>query len=578
VSNPGAGSIATRDAAHAARFLTGLLGDRAPLLTTELFGSVEPASSDEGLGSDQREILRACAADWLLASGHGDLGFEVAARLADLPAYLSDRLMPWIHMGQHEALTTMTTRLVAAGNIPVERALLNLAWSAFAAGDFVGAQMRLPERITEMGNHSWSFAAEAALLQSLIRYCRGNLPEALTWSRLAQHGLEGESRDHLLMLSMMIQANVALHRRDRSSAESIWQQAAHIPVNDGAERAWRSAIHSIHAFAAGAYATASEAARQSLNIACDAKLGPHLAPLSAWLVLGSVQRDIGLTKEANESTESLLMVLEEYPVLPLQAEALALKTHALLDDPRNSVPDSLAALNDLITHSMAEPELQDQIDWLEAELRTRTTEITRARVIIDRMPPTPRRILLEAMVDAETRPSKTLAALAGGHPRWHRQRIDAELIKVRARSRDPHSASIHLWRALDLAESESIVRPFLDSALVAKYFSSDLLMECLNQTEPPGDDGRRQSAHLKKVLGARDHMLIAGPETHELSGRELEVLRAVADGGDFASIARALVLSRWTIRSHFYSACRKLGVSGREAALVRLSDIDRPRI
>ncbi len=60
----------------------------------------------------------------------------------------------------------------------------------------------------------------------------------------------------------------------------------------------------------------------------------------------------------------------------------------------------------------------------------------------------------------------------------------------------------------------------------------------------------------------------AGP-FDELSDRELEILRLIADGHPNKEIARRLVISERTARTHVSNLLRKLGVSSRtQAALL----------
>jgi DNA-binding CsgD family transcriptional regulator len=54
-----------------------------------------------------------------------------------------------------------------------------------------------------------------------------------------------------------------------------------------------------------------------------------------------------------------------------------------------------------------------------------------------------------------------------------------------------------------------------------------------------------------------------------LTPRELEVLKLAAEGNSRSSIARALVVSPATIRTHFEHIYAKLGVHGRAAAVAR---------
>jgi len=74
---------------------------------------------------------------------------------------------------------------------------------------------------------------------------------------------------------------------------------------------------------------------------------------------------------------------------------------------------------------------------------------------------------------------------------------------------------------------------------------------------------RRQAG---QVLAA-----MAGRGLADLTEREIQILRLVADGHTNASIARALDVSPRTIAKHLEHLYRKLGVSSRAAAVSRMT-------
>ena len=127
-----------------------------------------------------------------------------------------------------------------------------------------------------------------------------------------------------------------------------------------------------------------------------------------------------------------------------------------------------------------------------------------------------------------------------------------------------------------LAEPEGYVRVFLDGG------------------QPDGRPvGVNAGPRGVVVLRSRaPHFVRAGGETfprleqdlvEPLSGRELEVLGLLATDLDGPGIARELVVSLSTIRSHTKAIYAKLGVTSRRAAVRRgeeldlLSRSDRPR-
>ncbi|MET0788931.1 MAG: LuxR C-terminal-related transcriptional regulator [Cellulomonas sp.] len=103
--------------------------------------------------------------------------------------------------------------------------------------------------------------------------------------------------------------------------------------------------------------------------------------------------------------------------------------------------------------------------------------------------------------------------------------------------------------------------------------SVDRALEILDRLPDPGG----------LVLRARTlRGLLAAPTRHptgfgeELSEREVVVLRLAADGLQQREIADQLFISYNTVKSHLKAAYRKLGVTSREAAIVRLREMDGP--
>lgn len=92
---------------------------------------------------------------------------------------------------------------------------------------------------------------------------------------------------------------------------------------------------------------------------------------------------------------------------------------------------------------------------------------------------------------------------------------------------------------------------------------------------PPDDliDAVRRAAAGETVLASPvakrlvDRM--RDPTATELTGRELEILREVADGNTNGAIAQRLHISQATVKTHLLHIYDKLGVSDRAAAVAR---------
>jgi LuxR family maltose regulon positive regulatory protein len=133
---------------------------------------------------------------------------------------------------------------------------------------------------------------------------------------------------------------------------------------------------------------------------------------------------------------------------------------------------------------------------------------------------------------------------------------------------DARAALAPLERALTLAEPEGYVRLFADEGAplvallqaAAKRGVAPTYLRTLLAGLRPSEDRRRT-----------DQALI-----EPLSERELDVLRLLGTDLDGPEIARELVVSLNTVRSHTKNIYAKLGVNNRRAAVSRAAELDLP--
>ena len=120
-----------------------------------------------------------------------------------------------------------------------------------------------------------------------------------------------------------------------------------------------------------------------------------------------------------------------------------------------------------------------------------------------------------------------------------------------------------LERALRLAEGEGYARVFLgEGARMAT------LLETLSRQQPSWSYPRRLLDALAPS-GAQRQRLV-----DPLSARELDVLRLLVSDLDGPAIARELVVSLNTVRTHTKNIYAKLGVNSRRAAVTRARELD----
>jgi LuxR family maltose regulon positive regulatory protein len=122
-----------------------------------------------------------------------------------------------------------------------------------------------------------------------------------------------------------------------------------------------------------------------------------------------------------------------------------------------------------------------------------------------------------------------------------------------------------LERALRLAESEGYVRVF-----VGEGAAMATLLETLSRQQASWSYPRR----LLETLGVGSTVPRPQRLVDPLSARELDVLRLLASDLDGPAIARELVVSLNTVRTHTKNIYAKLGVNSRRAAVTRARELD----
>jgi LuxR family maltose regulon positive regulatory protein len=170
------------------------------------------------------------------------------------------------------------------------------------------------------------------------------------------------------------------------------------------------------------------------------------------------------------------------------------------------------------------------------------------------------------LVEAADLTERLLAAAEDGG----RHGLAIEILVVQALARhargDTSGAMASLDRAVALAEPEGYVRVFID----AGPRIAALLKLAAKQPNAPSYVRRLLAA----VVTAEGAATVAQPLIEPLSERELEVLRLLGTDLSGPEIARELVVSLSTVRTHTQNIYAKLGVNNRRAAVRRAAELD----
>jgi LuxR family maltose regulon positive regulatory protein len=146
--------------------------------------------------------------------------------------------------------------------------------------------------------------------------------------------------------------------------------------------------------------------------------------------------------------------------------------------------------------------------------------------------------------------------------------IDILVVQALARHArgDVAGALASLHRAAALAEPEGYVRIFIDEG--------PPMAALLKLAAKP----RKASGYARRLLAgvvtAEGRSTVGQPLIEPLSERELEVLRLLENELDGPEIARELIVSLATVRTHTRNIYAKLGVNSRRAAVRRADELD----
>ena len=189
--------------------------------------------------------------------------------------------------------------------------------------------------------------------------------------------------------------------------------------------------------------------------------------------------------------------------------------------------------------------------------------ITLARVLLAQSAAEPDQGTLAEAIDLLER--LRLAAEEGGRTGSVIEILVLQALALRMRD-DARAALPPLERALALAEPEGYVRMFVDegSAMAS-------LLDAAEQQGIARDYVRRLQNALS---GTEQRAPTAQRLVDPLSQRELDVLRLLGTDLGGPDIARELVLSLNTVRTHTRNIYAKLGVNSRRAAVRRAEELD----
>ncbi len=229
------------------------------------------------------------------------------------------------------------------------------------------------------------------------------------------------------------------------------------------------------------------------------------------------------------------------------------------------------------------------------DLQDTTLDLERKRLAMTREaagegPPAPELIPdREAGLWTTIRETELILALRHAFQRQHHQRMDELSLELQQESEDRGrgpalcgallarallSESADRWEVLDegmkLAATRGYVRPFLDGGEPVR----DLLRAALTQL--PSSLGRTHARSLLDLVGGKPASRKGDGDLgllDPLTDREREVLALLFQGHSNKDIAQAIFVSVDTVKTHLKHIYDKLGVSDRNAAVMRAREL-----
>ena len=160
--------------------------------------------------------------------------------------------------------------------------------------------------------------------------------------------------------------------------------------------------------------------------------------------------------------------------------------------------------------------------------------------------------------------------LAGLYEGVSRAGLVSSMIEVRAlqamAATSPASGFHFLEEALKQAQPEGFIRTFVDKG--------ERMKALLERLKSQGGELKPYILQLLAAYGQPGRSARSQPLVEPLSDRELEVLHLVEQGLSNGDIARRLVVSVGTVKSHVHSLIKKIGVSSRAQAVARARELE----
>lgn len=458
-------------------------------------------------------------------------------------------------------------------------------WTLILTGQFSVAESFL-EPIEQYAKDNTLFLGEILVMRAYIARSRSDFQSAIDLSKQAQSLLPRDNIEPGCILSLNL-GMAQWHCGHLKESEQALTDAYDKAQNSGNDYVRLTAISilSIILAARGNLRQAADYCRQVIEMAeqSPAVALNHFvlsALLYEWNELETAAEHLQRGIELSQLSGNMETQCGGYRILARTRmargdgsgadEALS-KADVLSRDGKVPLLDGVRNAACHVQIALAQGDLVTALHWA-----ARVTEDTDASSFYPRLNLTKVRLLLaqdNKEAAAEELKSRYESAAGAG---W--QYGVVEILVLQALAAPTSTAALtFLSNALELAQPEGYIRTFIDKG--------EPMAELLRQAESHGI----ASDYITKLLTAfkaekRSRAKIGithpGPQiptrplTEPLSERELEILQLLAAGLSNQEIARKLVISVGTAKTHVHNIISKLNVSDRVKAIVRARELD----
>jgi LuxR family maltose regulon positive regulatory protein len=318
---------------------------------------------------------------------------------------------------------------------------------------------------------------------------------------------------------------------------------------------------------------AAELCRQVIQLGGQS---PPVAPayielgalLYEWNDLESAVHHLQIGNELSQRSGNLVFQSDGYRTLAILQQACGESSAALNTLQKahqfasNHQVTPLTRLRNAACHvqlALAQNDLATALYWSE-----QVKEPADAYLLYPRLGLTPARLLLAQ--NEKTEAAERLKGLfeTASQAGWGSGAIEVRALQALAAA-TPTDALHFLEETLKMVQPEGFIRTFVDKGEPMKA-----LLERLRS------QGGELKAYILTILSAFGQPCRASPSqllVEPLSERELDVLRLVAQGMSNGEIAKRLVVSVGTVKTHVHSILDKLGVASRMQAVARAKEL-----